>query len=459
MRDEAFDLLKQKVPNCMFLLNSSSYLIRYEYVLILELIHAQLGTSFQQELQRVCFKELSCRNASASEPFFPLYCQEVAKLVFLGNNPPSSSEILQLLGHPLEEVRTVVMTQLNQENFTIDITNIRIQLEKEVSSDRNTQEYRSMALSILTRDANPAVDHYLPWALQLYQDSSSDVMLCTALEAFGNVIRFVETGSNIIQQVLEWSGYLLDGTQSTIQFRLTTVKLLNQNFIWLTSDGIRTNSKEYSTIVSNLWTSLFNCLMDDDESVRLAACAALGLITNEQKWKHVQPVVAIEAALDYFVNRIGCVYPTDVVLTLIRMVITNSEEQPESESQSFEKDETNSFLEPTPNSLLLCKYIQHCVEKNAISTSGISLIKEELDRCWQSVENFDLTQILDHNSIMSRRRFINMFILELLNLLRLTGSLQKVDKNIFVLYQRTCQLFKSLPPHAMAYSIEQFIAS
>jgi len=455
MRDQVFGYLKEKIPACKFLLKSPCYIVRYEYVLVLELIHVHLELAFQYELHSICMQELRCRSAAISEPFYPMFCQRLAHLLFVGNLLPTTSEISEFLNHPLEEVRIVVMAQLNQANSILNIDEgLRTLLEDEISNDENTHEYRSMALSTLSRHCK-SLNHYLPWTL--YQSSSSDAMLCAALDACGNAIRCGK--GDDIQPIVEWSGYLLEATQSTIQFRLTAVQLLTANYYWLSDEICKFSSKEHITIVTNLWTCLLNCLVDDDESVRLAACTVVSKITKEDKWKQIQSNITIEAALDYFVNRIGCVFPLDVVLTLVKMVIANSEEEEESESQSFEKDETNAFLEPMVHSLLMSRYIERCIKKNTISASDIPTLIEPLKRYWKRVENFDLSQISDCQSFMNRRRSITVFVLDLLNVFVLTGSLKTVDTNILAMNQRAHNLFQTLPNHVVTYSVQNWFSS
>jgi hypothetical protein len=280
--------------------------------------------------------------------------------------------------------------------------------------------------------------------------------LCAALDAFGNSIRS-EKGDDI-QLVVEWSFCLLEATQSTIQFRLTAVQLLTINSSLLSIDEHLQFSKEHITILTNLWICLLNCLTDDDESIRLAACTVVSKITKEEKWKQVQSVVTIETALEYFVDRIGCIFPLDVVITLVKMVIANSEEQEESESQSFEKDETNSFLEPVAHSLMICRYIERCVKKHAISTTDISTLIETLECYWIRVANFDLSQISDCKSFINRRRSITLFVLDLLNLYLLTGSLKTVT-NILEMNQKVHNLFQTLPNHIVTYSVQHLFSS
>jgi len=102
-------LMTEWIPKFMILLQNPSYLIRYEFVALLE--HFS-----DPKILEILLKELEIYDGSMNdEPFLPLYYRRLAKLL-LYNCDPS-----RLLSHPLSEVRLEVLEHLNRsESFNFE---------------------------------------------------------------------------------------------------------------------------------------------------------------------------------------------------------------------------------------------------------------------------------------------------------------------------------------------------
>lgn len=439
-RQKVIEILILKIHHLILLLSNSCYLIRYECALILHTLLSDkiLDSAVQQTILQVCLKELECHNLDLHRnPFYPLSCQKLAALAMPCIS--SSSEIIELLNHPLDEVRLEVMQQLDHLNCLT--SGLSTTLESIVSNENSSAECRSQALALSVRFGESA--HQLRWTLQCYRDADDDSVRCSALAAVGRVIHSTED----YQLLLEWSSYLLDAMESTTQFRQIVIESIAACPRMLQVDESHQATEEHGSLLCNLWNCLVNCLIDDEDSIRLEAASVVGDIYLGS-WKQTQPVVAVEKALDYLVNRIGFFYPTKVI-TLLSHLLLDEEDHPEGDSLAFEKGDSDAYREPLAHSQLLCRFIERCVEQNSVCSLAMDSMAQELENRWKTLENNDNVIA---GLLTSGRR---LHIISSVQLFLLTKALRSVHKKIAILHQSIRQHFCQLHQHWITYSIEK----
>ena len=300
-----FQSLNEGSVKIVALLGSCCHLIRYESSEILKLLLDSdifWDPPIKDIVLQTCLSELQCRNPIFhSEPFFPLSCQKLATLAVSCKN---STDAFQLLNHPLGEVRMEVLQNLELMDPSMWPT-----LKTIICDENESFECRTKALSLTSRFKSD--ENQLKWLLQLYRDETDDTFRCTALAVAGQAISSTDP-SNILL-LLEWSGYLVECVQSTSLFRQMVVETIAKCPGMLQINKSLPASKEYGVILSNMWVCLLNCLIDDEESIRSAAAAAVCDVYVGY-WKQAQPVVAIEKALEYLVGYVGFYYSMEYVM-------------------------------------------------------------------------------------------------------------------------------------------------
>ncbi len=439
-----FQSLNEGTGKIVVLLSSCCHLIRYESSEILKLLldSGIFGDpSIKDIVLQTCLSELQCRNPIFhSEPFYPLSCQNLTALAMSSRN---STDAFELLNHPLGEVRMEVLRKMNF------IDSVMLPRLKTIISDESESfECRTKALSLISRFKSD--DNQLKWLLQIYRDETDDTFRCTALAVAGGVINSNDS-SNILL-LLEWSTYLVECVQSTSLFRHMVVETIAKCPRMLQFNKSLTASKDQGVILSNMWVCLLNCIIDDEESIRSAAAATVCDVYIGY-WKQAQPAVAIEKALEYLVEYVGFRYSMEVVMLLTDIVL-EEDEQPEGDSQSFETGDSDAFREPLILSVLFCRYIERCVRQNAVSSSDSTILAKQLENRWKILGKCD---VLSVDSLISKRRFVNFYIINVVKLFLLTKSLQSVHVNIAVLHRCLHNCLEQLNSHWSTYSIQQFL--
>jgi hypothetical protein len=321
-------------------------------------------------------------------------------------------------------------------------------LKSIISDETQSIECRTKALNHATLFESD--QNQLEWLLQLYRDETDDTFRCEALAAAGRVIHF--TNSSNILLILQWSGFLVECVQSTSLFRHMVVEAITKCPGMLQINKSLTASKEYAAILSNMWVCLLNCLMDDERSIRSAAAAAVCDVYIGY-WKQVQTSVAIEKALEYLVDYVGSCYSMEVV-TLLSDMVLEEEEQPEGDSQSFETGDSDVFRESLIISMLFCRYIGNCIRQNAISSLDATALADKLENRWKILGNCDTLTV---DSLISKRRFVSIYIVDVLKLFLLTKSLQSVHVSIAVLHRCIYNCLEQLNSHWFSYSIQKLV--
>ena len=434
--------MTDRIPRLTFLLQSASYLIRFEYVsILLDMVNDRhLDADFREQVIKTCLSQLGAVSDSVGEPFYPLYCRSLVKIIF-ATVPPVSSDILQLLNHRLVEVRLEAMEQLDGKTATLDGATIST-LEAKLSSEGESTQIRSLALSIIGHHSQTAGESFLGKMLELYRSTSEDAVRSAALTAAGRVI---ET-SNDSQKRIEWSLCLMDAIDS--DFGLVAIQSI------ATNHGLLKVSNECCALLINLWHCLLRCLTDDDDSVRLASSAVVAQVINATP---VHPSVALDAALDHFGNCIGRLYPVQVITTLCHLVLISEEQTTptECDSQSFEKDDSDAFYEPLNHSVLYCRVIQRVASQFHVKENKDTFI-QLLQTFWRSgLENFD--HFVDDSLASPFRRPIQSFIVDLLKLFLLSGALYPLHPDIATLYRTAKQRFHEIPICWIAHSVNQLV--
>ena len=358
-------ILKVKVPDLLWLLANRSYVIRYEYVSIIELLSTKnlLEPNFQTSILRSCLQELSCEQRKSTEPFYPLYCEKLAEIAV--SFDLDSSEITRLLHHSLGEVRTTILQQLEQS--AVPIPAIGHQLFGISNDAKNSTACRSLAVSLL---ASQLIDHpwgdgmdKLSWTMQLCRTSSSEELRCAALVATGRVVALSTSTPELI---LEWSRLIVEECESgSVHLRSAVIQSMDHSVLTPTDTSIICGQ-----ILSNCWMCLLRCLMDDDESVRCRASALVAEVIQDSRATH--PAVALDQALKFFVEDVGRVYPVQVVVTLFKLVQNDPREPPEEDSQSFEKGDSDTFHDPVFHSILFSGFMKRSVERNPMTANEVT---------------------------------------------------------------------------------------
>lgn len=442
-RDAAFRALRKDVPRLTFLLWNASYLIRNEYILLVRQCYEQLEPAFLEDIKQNCLTELRCVIVSSAEPFYPLYCRTLTKFVVRSAHPTT---VMELLNHPLAEVRLKALKQLNQPGLTTQVHPVlRPTLEAIVAAKDEPTEARSLALSLLTQEDNQPAEVLLEAALTHYQNSTGDSVRCVALRIAGRAIR----GDNT-QLLLSWSECLLDAVESDLEFRMAVVSSLSENVTLLKDPSGR------GDLIANLWTCLFSCLTDDDESVRMEASTVVANVISTPD-KSIQPVVAMEAALSYFTDVIGPLHPVQVVMALTGLVL-NSEELPDQdeESQSFTKDDNDSFYEPLHHSSLYCRFIQRSVSQNSFQDADVQPLVTSLQNFWKGLGTFDISDV---DSLTNQRRSIRVYGIDLFRLLSVAGALKSVHPDIAELFRDVQHRLQQLPRFCVTQSLRNLLLS
>ena len=442
-----FQTLNDGTAKILVLLSSCCHLIRYESSEILKhLIDSDIIKDPTDNVLRTCLSELQCRNPIFhSEPFYPLSCQKLMALAMSCKNFPDAIDLRELLNHPLSEVRIEILQKLDviDSNMWATLTSI-------IFDEKESIECRTKALNLTTRFESD--QNQLKWILQLYRDEIDDSFCCTALAVAGRII--YSTNSSNIPLLLEWSGYLVESVQSTSLFRQMVVETLAKCPLMLQINKHFTAYKEYAVVLSSMWMCLLNCLLDDEESIRTAAAAAVCDIYTTGYWKQVHSDVAIEKALEYLVDYVGSYYSMEVV-TLLSDMILEEDEQPDGDSQSFETGDSDVFREPLIMSMLFCRYIERCVKQNAISSLDSIILTEQLENRWKLLDGSCDTFSLD--SLITKRRFVSVYIIGVAKLFLLTKSLQSVHTNIADLHRCIHNCLEQLNLHWSTYSIRQLV--
>ena len=468
----AFGLILENITELFVLMRSSSYLIRYEYLTLLDLLvcveNGSVSTSFKGMLFESCQKELLLRPPIQDTAlFYPLYLQKMTKIsVFL---QPNVEHMIDLLTHPMEEVRMEVL-----QHFSVDACAQKMLAHELVAFIENDTGYstesRSVALSLLTRSSclyqhtwgrqfsrpeNPSENDrngQVLWALGLYQTAINDNFRCAALVAIGQIIHHgIADGSIDTRHLLEWSSCLLNECDSRAIMRLavvetleTCVEMLDGEYKRLRRSSETSENEQWAVLLSTLWTCLFRCLSDDEESVRTKASDVVKTLTEDQRTFH--PTIALEKALEHYTDTIGHVYPEQVLLALSNLAL-NAEEEEEKENPAFEKGDSDAFRDPLFHSILYTTFIRRLAVQNHASLSGLG-IGESLRSKWHCLSNFDASTCQD---IIHRRRSINNFIVDCLKLFFLTKSLETVDESIAALHRQIRDHFSTMPKYCIGY--------
>ena len=69
-----------------------------------------LGADVKIQIFRACLAQLKRNERTPTQPFRPLYCKKLARIATQLH--PHSSDVSDLIHHPLEEVRMEVLEQL-----------------------------------------------------------------------------------------------------------------------------------------------------------------------------------------------------------------------------------------------------------------------------------------------------------------------------------------------------------
>lgn len=443
-----FEVLSQMIPQLIFLLRNSCFLIRYEYAKILLLLYSAelVDPSVRLKVFRMCMDEIRCRNLMFHcEPFYPLSCQKFTALATLCNAPETSSSMIELLNHPLEEVRLEALQQLDlMDSATVIWAPLLPTLETIATDENESPECRIKALKLFSHLS--ATVEKLKWLLAVYNEATDDSIRCSALAAFGKTTH--STSPDNLHLLVEWSRYLLEATQSSVQFRQIVVESIAAFPLMFQMDEMPIVTQERGSLLVNMWMCLLNCLMDDEDSIRTAASAIIG---NECCNMSLQPAVAIEKALEFLVDRIGTFYPTEVVSMLSQSVLDEDEQPEDGDSPSFEKCGSDAFREPLAHSLLFCKFIERCAKKNDVSSFDSDVLSEYLEVRWKMLENCDISTL---HSPVSGRRFARIHIIDLVKIYLVTKSLYSVNDKIATLHQCIRKRFLQVNSQCFTYLIQ-----
>ena len=374
-----------------WLLTNRSYVIRYEYVSIIELLSVKnlLELNFKKSISQSCLEELNSKQQKGTEAFYSLYCEKLARIVLTFDL--DTSEMARLLHHPLEEVRTDVLQQLDQSTMPIPaLSNQLFTIGNEVENSTTT---RSLAVSLLTSrliheawmDGMDEMDK-LSWTLQLFTTSSSEELRCAALMAAGRIVALPT--STPTELILEWSQLALKECESgSVHLRFAVVKAMSCSVL-----TPRHTSTIWGKVLSNCWMCVLRCLMDDDESVRSRASSLVVELIQDSRATH--PAVALDRALQFFVDDIGRLYPVQVVVALFKLMRNDHEEPPEEDSQSFEKGDSDTFHDTVYHSIVFSKFMKRSVNQNPMKAEEITDLFEILNIVSNSYKSYMFWKII-----------------------------------------------------------------
>lgn len=425
--------------------------MRYEYASILEQLDSKqmLSVSFKNAVAAVCADELSSASNSISiQPFYPLYCEKMAKLL-LNTAPLSSANVPRLLDHPMGEVTCAVMEYMIERKLTSDVEMLKPALIATVASEKSTRKSRSLAVQLLGDHAKNAT-HRLESMLLIYRHSDEDPLRCTALK---EAARGVDpTQSCDIFALTELSDHLLEATKLDVQYHHAAVTALSQLKSFLLISLERVDSAKWITFTCNLWTAAFRLLLDDEESVRMSASATVSSLHSNNSTDLHSPV-ALELALDAFVDLVGKVSPEAAVRCLATLLIDREEHQ-EIESVAFEKEDNDSYWEPVVYSKLLCSKIEKCL-KNTNSALDLEDLAARIESEWGKRGNVRPIEVAN---AANRSRIAASQLVDTIKFFYITASLSVSNERFAKVHCRICSRIKEFPVLLNNYAMFQLNA-
>lgn len=451
-RAKACLLLKNGIAKLTDHLRNKCYVIRYECAQILELLHPLelLDSSSQQRIFETCIDELRCHSTDFhGQPFYPLSCQKLASLVMQSNASISLSDVVQLLNHSVDEVKSTVLRHLNLSNSAI-VRGLWPTLRALISDVTLSAECRTLALALCVR-CGEVFSHNLKWTLELYQVDIEDSIKCSALAVAGLAVQYAK-GNNLL--LVEWSSYLVEAIQSTYQFRRMVVENIAINYKLLQVDEELKDVESYSTLLRNMWMCFLKCLIDDESDVRSTAAAIAEDVCTDC-WKNIQTDLVLENVLEFFVKSIGLFYPKEVILVLGELVLDDDNEQQEAESPSFEANDSDHFREPLIHSMLFCRFIQLCVdEHNDASSLDLKTLADRIDSECEALKNCETSS---SESLFSSRRLTTLNVVRLVKWLLLTKSLGPFYTRAADVHRGVCLTLERLNSHFSTYTVHCLI--
>lgn len=358
------------------------------------------------------------------------------------------SALVELFNHPLQEVKLEVMDYLERTDLDANADGFSSLYQSIVVDQELFSPCRAKALRLLVKTSP---QRQLELCLTLLGETEK-LIRCSALEAMGRIIHNSSANPAIL---VEWSRHLLEAVEcGEVPFRLVVIESIARCFQLLIVEDHHQTVDKQATLV-NMWTCLLRCLIDDDFGVRSTAAAA---VSSVERSSPVHPTIAVERALEYLVNRVYTFHPTEVVTMLSQLVLDEEEQQPEGDSPSFEKGDSDAYWEPLPHSVLFCRYIGKCVQQKTISPTP----KPSFDAVAELVQNavrlcLDDESVLLADSLSSYQRF---HATRLIKFFLLTEALAPVNQEMIFFNKIIRQRFEQLNHgHWSNYSVKKLVSS